>query len=120
MKYVLLYITLILGLMYVMIPRTEPVDFFLFSDMKLSLATHVYFIGEKLVLIILAYILYCEDKSEFIKAFLVLMVADLVDYLLTYNSIWFTFVIPISMNVCKVIIFSLLILKQWIGNYSRG
>ncbi|HEU5289072.1 MAG TPA: hypothetical protein VFU05_00420, partial [Cyclobacteriaceae bacterium] len=76
-----------------------------------------YFICEKLILIILGYVVVTE-ASEYrgaLQIFLWLLIADLVDYLLSYSSIWFHIgAFPVSMNVVKCVVFGLTILNVWI------
>lgn len=115
-KLFLLYATILIGLVFMIIPNWyTPIDFFLLSDTKISGASFVYFIGERSVLIILAYILAIEAK-EFQNAMWVfywLMVADLADFILTYNGIWFSFGhFPISMNILKATIFGFVIVNE--------
>lgn len=125
-KLLLLFLTFVFGLVFVIIPQTEPRDWFLFSEMKLTLATHMYFICEKLVLIVLAYIIAAEERNyrRAVQIFFWLLVVDLVDYFLTYGSIWFKLGgFPVSMNTVKVIIFGIVISKEWyksIGNQYFG
>lgn len=117
-KLLLLYSTLLVGLIFLVIPNYDtPMDFFLFSDMKLSGAMHIYFIGEKTILIVLAYIIANEatQYEKEIWVFFYLLCADLVDYLLSYNSVWFRVNdFPISMNILKSLIFGITILNAWI------
>lgn len=117
-KLLLLYLTLIVGLFFLIAP--EPIhtyDFFPFSDMKLYPATYVYFICERLTLVILSGIIWneaTEYKPE-LKVFFYLMCADVVDFLATYNGIWFNLgSIPVSMNTVSATIFGLTILNVWI------
>lgn len=120
-KLLFLFLTFVLGLVFVIIPQTESREWFLTSDMKLTLATHVYFVCEKLVLIVLAYIIASEERNYrgAVQVFFWLLVADLVDYFLTYGSIWFKLVdFPVSMNTTKVFIFGLVIAKEWIKSFS--
>ncbi len=116
-KLILLYLTFVLGLYYLVIPNTvEPRDYFLFSDMQLYLSTHIYFIIEKFILIVLAYIL-ANEATEYKQAlwvFFWLLVVDLVDYTLAYGSVWFSIgQFPVSMNMVKVFVFGSVILKEW-------
>lgn len=111
------------GIVVMKIPQTtEPVSFFPFSDVQLYLGTHIYFILEKVTAIILSYIIASESKEykEAVWVFFGLMVCDLIDYMLTYSSIWFTIgSIPVSMNTTKVIIFGLTIFYQWLTSIGH-
>jgi len=122
-KLILLYITLLTGIVFLIIPETtEAKDYFLFSDMKLYFGTYVYFIFEKLILIVLAYVIAADETvyRKEVQVFFYLMLADLFDFVLTYNSIWFHIGIPVSMNILKAIIFGIVITKAWIGNQYYG
>lgn len=117
-KLFLLYITFLVGLFFLIAPRpVNTYDFFLFSEMKLYPSTYIYFICERLVLVILAGVI-ANEATEYRGAlwvFFWLLVADVVDFLLTYNSVWFYYhSFPVSMNVMKCLIFGLTILHAWL------
>lgn len=117
-KLLLLYCVLVFGLLFLVVPEyTRMISPFLFSDFQLSLATHIYFICEKLTMIILAYIIANESEKyrEAIWIFFWLMVADLVDYTFAYNGVYgYLNGFPVSMNVIKCLVFGLTILYTWI------
>ncbi len=115
-KLLLLYCSLTIGLIYLIVPNTDPFNWFVFSDMELTLKTHLYFICEKVILIILAYVLLDQENKyrQALWVFFWLMVVDLVDYIASYNSIWFhAGGFPMSMNILKSIIFGLVIFREW-------
>lgn len=120
-KLLLLFAVFLLGVVFLVLDLdTIPIDYFLFSDIKLPLATHVYFISEKLIVLILSYIIANEaiEYKGALWIFFGLVVVDLFDYCLTYSCVWYTvhissFVIPVSMNTLKVTIFGLAILNEW-------
>jgi hypothetical protein len=117
LKLLLLYCTFLIGIVFLLLPMgNTPVDWFLFSDMELTAHTHVYFIGERVTLIILAYIIAAESVKyrQATWVFFWLMVGDLVDYCLSYNAVWFYCgSIPVSMNVVKGLVFGLVIINEW-------
>lgn len=117
-KLILLFVTLLTGITFLMFPNSPTAEsYFPFSDMQLYLKTHVYYIFEKLIMIVLAYIIASESKEykQAVWVFFGLMVCDLIDYLLTYSSIWFNLgPIPVSMNTTKVFIFGLTIFYEWL------
>ena len=120
-KVLLIFLTFVLGLTYLIAPTTDSMDWFLFSDMKLTLKTHVYFICEKVIVIILAWIIAAESRAYrgVLQVFFWLVVVDLLDYLLSYGSIWFyLWGFPVSMNILKVVIFGIVIAKAWIRTAS--
>jgi hypothetical protein len=104
-----------------MAPATEPTDWFLFSDMKLTLKTHIYFMCEKIIMIILSWIIAAESRTYrgALQVFFWLMVVDFVDYLLSYGSIWFRLAgFPVSMNIVKCIVFGIVVSNEWIRTHS--
>lgn len=114
-KLILLYLTLILSCVFLWIPRIGPEDYFLFSDMELYFATYVYFILERVFIIILAYVIANEATkyNDALWMFFWLCVLDLVDFLLCYNDVWFRVnEWPMSMNIFKSIVFGLVILRE--------
>lgn len=115
-KLLLLYATLLVGLIFLIIPDWyTPIDLFIFSDMKLSGANFIYLVGERSVLVILAYILWTQEREyvDALSVFFWLMVADLIDFILSYNEIWFSIgSFPISMNIMKAFIFGGIIINE--------
>lgn len=120
-KLLLLYLTLVVGLVFLLMPNGTPVDYFPFYDIELYPKTYVYFIFEKSILIILAGIIYNEatEYRQALWVFLWLLVADLIDFGLTYNTAWYHFgAVPMSMNVLKSVIFGIVILRElWKKSY---
>lgn len=119
-KLILLYLTFVTGLVFLFVPmKQEMIDFFPLSDFKIYPVNYVYYICEKLVVIILAYII-AEEATIYRKElfiFLALCIADMADYLLSYSSIWMRIGdFPVSMNTLKCTIFGLVILNAWIKN----
>lgn len=117
-KLLLLYLTFVIGLVFLFVPmKQEMIDFFPLSDFKIYPVNYVYYICEKLIVIILAYVI-AEESEKYrneLFIFLVLCIADMADYLLSYSSIWFHMgSIPVSMNTVKCFIFGLVILNAWI------
>lgn len=116
-KLLLLYLTFVVSMVFLLPIETNTYDWFPFADMKLTIQTYLYFIFERVGLIILAYIIASESKEYrgAIWCFFILIVVDLVDYLMTYNSVWFHLSgFPVSMNVVKCVGFGLVILYEWI------
>lgn len=85
------------------------------SGTVLTLNVFVYFLGEHYAMIAFSWLLYCEFtkyKVAFFTLF-VLMVGDLVDYVLRYNSPWFSINgFEVSMNVFVFIIFGASIIYE--------
>ena len=115
-KLVLLYLTFVVGLIFLLIPQaTHTEDYFPFYDIQMYRSTYIYFIIEKGILILLASII-ANEATEYKNAlwiFVGLLFADLIDYFLTYNTIWFRIQnFPISMNTVKATVFGGVILKE--------
>lgn len=114
-KLVLLYSTIVVSLVYLLIPSNDITIGFLLSERTVSVEYYIYSIFEKFVMIILAYII-ANEAQEYRKAiwiFFWLMVADTFDYAIFYNEVWFYFQrVPISMNVFKSVIFGLVIIRE--------
>lgn len=121
-KLLLLYLTLVVGLVFLLMPSTSsPHDYFPFYDIELYPKTYVYFILEKSILILLASIIANEatEHRQAIWIFVFLLVADLIDYVFTYNTVWFyQGIFPVSMNTVKVVIFGIVLLNEiWKKSY---
>lgn len=91
-------------MVFLLAPDTKPMDFFPLSDVLLSFKTHVYFIGEKLLIIPPAYIVANEAKEYrgAMWTFFGLCCFDLVDYLVSYGHLWNLLGTPVSFNVVKI------------------
>src|SRR5688572_11926979 len=101
-KLFLLYSTILVSLVFLLVPDNDIIIGFPFSRMEVSVEYYIYSVFEKCVLIILAYII-ANESTEYqnsIWVFFWLMVADLIDYQLSYSAVWFSIgSFPISMNV---------------------
>lgn len=90
------------------------IGFPLISDQRLTFQTYAYFVLEHLTWIGLSFAL-CLGERRYLKpllAFLVIQIAHLFDFCLTYNEVWFHFLgLPISMNTVGVCIFGYYALK---------
>lgn len=121
-KLILLYLTFVVSLLFMLVPNNDVTMGYPFSEMVVSLEYYIYSIFEKLVMIVLAYVV-ASEATEYrgeLKIFLWLLIADLADLLLSYNSIWFHVgAFPVSMNVIKCVLFGLTILNAWIRNLSK-
>lgn len=116
-KLLLLYSTIVVSLLFLLVPNNDVLVGYPFSDMVVSLDYYIYSIFEKFVLIVLAFVVANEatEHRDALNIFLWLMIADAVDYLLSYSSIWFHIgAFPVSMNVLKSVIFGGVILDIWI------
>lgn len=129
-KLLLLLIALVFGMVFNVLPNWDGVTFmrpdpFYFYQFKkgtgIAYQTYVYMICEYFVAMIFTWIIAAESKEhrKALQVFFWLVVVDLFDYLLTYNSIWFRlYGFPVSMNIIKVFIFFLVISREWIRTQS--
>lgn len=109
----LLLLSLSFSTVFIFTPDTEPKDYFLFSDQKLTLETHLFFLFEHLILVILAIALWI-DATKYRTALFVYIVIQSLDtliYLLAYGNFRFED-IPISWNFIKIMIFVLAIVYE--------
>lgn len=86
------------------------IDWFPFSDQKLSLETHLFFLFEHLILVLLAITLYM-GATQYRTAFFVYVIIQALDtliYLLAYGNFGFTD-IPVTWNSLKLFVFLLAI-----------
>ncbi len=107
----LLVLTLIIGPLFLMVPDFtggKYFDFFLLSDQQLTVQTWLYFACEHVVIIILCYLI-AQSQTKYYKVAIVyywIQIIDFIDYLLTYNSVWFTVEhLPVSMNTLGLCVF---------------
>lgn len=120
-KLILLWLTLALGILFLALPYSEQTkDYFpLFSSQQLTLQMHVWFILNKLVFVVFAYIIVNEATKYRLAlwVFFGCQVLKLADYLLTYNEIWGTIGnIPVSSTSVGMMAFSLSIVYEWLWN----
>jgi len=116
-KLLLLWLTLAVTVFYLVLPRTSVThDYFVFSDQLLTLPMHVWFICEKLCVVIFAYVIWKESKDygAALKVFFWLAVFRLIDYLLCYNDVWVEVWdgVPVTSNILSVLIFGLSIVYE--------
>lgn len=114
-KLLLLYSTILVSLVFLLVPDNDVTMGFPLSKMEVSIEYYIYSMFEKFVLIILAYIIANEstEYKQAIWVFFWLMVADAVDYGLSYSAVWFTIGnFPVSMNILKAVIFGAIIIRE--------
>lgn len=114
-KLLLLYSTILVSLVFLLVPDNDVTMSYPFSDMVVSVEYYIYSVFEKGVMIILAYIIAHEatEYQEALSIFFWLMVLDLLDLILSYNSVWFRVGnFPVSMNIVKAFVFGGVIINE--------
>lgn len=125
MKLVLLWLTFAVAVYYLILPYSEETfSFFPYSEQRLSLAMHVWFICEKAILIILSWIIL-QESNEYKFAlwiFFGCQVFKLIDYLICYNKVWdYWGEIPITSNTLSVLFFTIAIVYEFFKRHGdRG
>lgn len=116
-KYLLLLLTLFFGVTFLLIPDNLTLySFFPFSSQKLSFQTHLYFCFEHFTLIVLSAIISMEEtKYKWITTtYFVIQCGHLLDYLLTYNSVWFSVLsFPMSVNTVGFALFAGIVFSRY-------
>lgn len=116
----LLALSLIIGPLFMIIPDFSHggkyYDFFLLSDQTLTIQTWAYFLCQHVVLLLLSYLIASEVRASSLQkiaaVYFWIQVADTVDYLLTYNSVWARIGnVPLSMNTLGIIVFVFVCLR---------
>lgn len=110
---------MLFGAVFLVIPRNNNAPtfaLFLFApDDRINIQSYVYFIFEHFQLMALCYIIASEAKTYGLscKTFFWIQVADFVDYLLSYNAVWFhAGLLPVSMNLVSVVVFGFVVLYE--------
>jgi len=116
-KVILLYCLILMGVLFEIVPfDSEPLSMFPLSDVQLPFKTWLYFTMEHFILIAMSYIIYAEatEYHNSCLAFFVLQIFDMIDYFITYNTLWTDF---ISFNIVAMVIFGITILSEF--KYER-
>lgn len=114
----LLLSTLIMSAVFVMTKNSDYTNlhsYFPFNDsILLTRDTYVYFLFERLIMVVMALYIYFESVKfkTALKAFVFIQVFDAIDYLLTYNKTWVLDGFMISLDLVKVTLFSLVIASE--------
>ncbi len=109
-KVILLALTMLFSMVFLAIPDGySQYDFFVFSDQKLTFQTYLYFLFQDITIAALSYIIAMESKEYFrlTVIYFWIQVAGLIDYVMSYNSVWFTVgPVPISVNTLGITAFA--------------
>jgi hypothetical protein len=119
-KLLFIFSVMVLGIVFLIIPDAPPYDFFLLSDKKVTPEWYVYYLVESLIIIIFALYMRLESNEYkiYTTLFLALQIIELIDFILTYNMVWFYYKkLPITFNVIKVLVFGSLLAYECIRNF---
>lgn len=108
-----------IGYIYLLLPYTNnPIHLIPFrSDIELSLESHVYYMCERVRMIVFFYIVwYCsEHYSKELRTFFFLSVGYFVDYVLFYNgTLFYIWMIPISYTLIMGVVMTFTVIKKMI------
>jgi hypothetical protein len=119
-KLYLILLTLAFSTIFLLTPTTEPIDFFPFSDQMLTFEMWLYFLFERLIVVILALVILL-DSTEFknsLTVFLWIEIMDTVFYLLFYDD---PFMLVLPWNSVKLGIFIFSIgLEKWMQSTNES
>lgn len=129
------FILILISVLFESVRKDDVEACFSFLCMELiHVESFIYFICEHFIIISLALMVWFNSQLEQdIKTdrfFVLLCIVDFVDYLLTGNNLWYEspqfyfsehwfFRVPISMNLCMVVVFLLYAIRQWKLNGKR-
>jgi hypothetical protein len=100
---------------FLLTPLGPVIDPFPLAEQRIYAESYAYYLWEHLAWITVSYVLMVEVPKHrpFLKAFLFLNVFDMVDYMLTYNSIWFkVWFIPVSFNVVSFLFMVMVFINE--------
>jgi hypothetical protein len=98
---ILVFLTFLLSVTFLMTPRGSTWTPIWFSDKELHVEDYFYYLWEHVIMIVLLHIIHVDSKKylSFFRYMFWFQVADAIDFMATYNAIWFRIgVIPVSIN----------------------
>lgn len=98
---ILVFLTFFISVAFLATPRGPTWTPIWFSDKELHVEDYFYYLFEHLLLIVVFHIIHVDSKKyvSFFRYMFWFQVADAIDFMATYNSVWFKIsVIPVSMN----------------------
>lgn len=121
MKLALLFVCLIIGMVFLSISDgdTGMIGFW-FVDYQIRFQDWTYFLGDHLIKIILAYVIFAESIKYrlALKAFLWIQILDTLDYLATFNTKWINVGYGITFNSIASVIFAFIIVYEYGRTYD--
>jgi hypothetical protein len=116
LKLILLFVALLMGMVFTMLPAGSSVIGFPFNESEIRLIDYLYFLMEHVVIIIFSFIIYSEAQTyrQPLKIFMVLMILDMIDFTMTFNNPWFYLEgFAVSMNTVSVMVFGAAIIHSY-------
>lgn len=113
-KLILLWLTMLVGIFFLAFPFSPELhDYFPASDQLLTLQTHVWFLCNRLIFVIFAWVILQESSvyRTALWVFFGIQVLKLLDYLCCYNEVW-VYVwpnVPFTSNTLSILVFGLVI-----------
>ena len=97
--------TLTIGTIYMHVPHKGAIGFILNPDVTLSYNQYFWMIGEHLIMIVLALIIWDEarDYKDILWVFVLIQIADVIAFMLSYNDPLRNYII--TWNILKTLIF---------------
>lgn len=113
---ILCFFAFAMGYIYLLLPYTNQLKHLIpfRKDIELSLESHIYYMCERLRMIIFFYIVwYCSDHyQKELRLFFFLSIGFLIDYLLFYNGhLFYAGIIPVSYTLIMGVIMALTVIK---------
>lgn len=121
----ILILVLLVELIYLLFDNTK-VSWFPIANLfgavfvipNLTMEYIMYYACEHLALCFLGLVIWQETGSEIGKYFFILKALDFVDYMVTYNHVYFNFLVPVSFNTISCFVFIILTLRIWIRDLT--
>lgn len=114
----LLLSTLIMSAVFLLTKKGDYKNFYPYfpfnQDVVLTIDTYVYFLFERLIMVVMSIYIYVESLKfkTALKVFVFIQCFDALDYVLTYNKTWEVQGFLVSWDVLKVSLFSLAIVNE--------
>lgn len=89
-KVILVFLTIVMGLVFTVTPRGPKVQWFPLSDQEYYIESYFYHLWQHAIIIVLSKILKDQEQEYrlFFKAFFWFNILDTADYVLTCNYPW--------------------------------
>lgn len=105
-----------IGFMYLLLPYTNQLKHLIIfkPEIELSLESHVYYMCERLRMIIFFYIVWCfsDHYHKELRLFFFLSVGYFIDYMLYYNgNLFYVGIIPVSYTLIMGVIMTVTVIK---------